>query len=196
MRKKMIRAFLGVYLAVCVTYGVVRGVTAPAIAEDEPMTDVPPEQTTSEPVIEPKTEIEELIDKPVNSQAGSASGEMPSYTYTGRRGRGRGRKSGSFEMEAPAAETNADVPDVPSVPDQSDTEEEAGDGEEKEAGQENATAPAVIPTLEEYLKNLHCGGCGRNCFLLNPHCMRGARKEAQAESAYFQQYSEVTGEGL
>ena len=201
MRKKIIRAFLGVYLAICVTYGVVRGVTVPAIAEDELMTDVPPEQTTAEPIVEPKAEIEDMIETPTPTLTTiltpdvSDSGEA---SYSGRRGRGRGRRGGSFEMgdqtgNASILEAQPQTATAETAREEEPQKEEAED--EKETAQEDASTPAAVPTLQDYLKNLHCGGCGRNCFLLNPHCMRGARKEAQAESAYYEQYGEAVGDG-
>ena len=201
MRKTIIRAFLGVYLAICVTYGVVRGVTTPVIAEDEPMTDVLPEQTTAEPVIEAKAEIEDMIESPtptpVLTPNVSASGEA---SYSGKRGRGRGRRGGSFEMDDPSGETLPYEPGAPAVSSPSVVSSVPEDADEADEGdktsQEDASTPAAIPTLQDYLKNLHCGGCGRNCFLLNPHCMRGARKEAQAESAYYELYSEAAGDGI
>ncbi len=185
MRKKIIRAFLGVYLAVCVTYGVVRGVTAPAMAEDvEPMEEPLP-QTAAEIVPEETAQVEELIE---TAPAGPASGE---FYRSGRSGRGRGRR-GSSEMGAGAeARTAPAVSSVPAAQEEpeEDAEEETGEKEQSD----DAAEPAAIPTLEEYLKNLHCGGCGRNCFLLNPHCMRGARKESRAESAYYEQYGYADG---
>ena len=199
MRKKIIRTFLGVYLAICVTYGVVRGVTTPAIAEDEPVTDILPEQTTAEPVIEAKAEIEDMIETPtptpVLTPDVSASGEA---SYSGRRGRGRGRRGGSFEMgdqtgNASILEAQPQTATAETAREEEPQKEETED--EKETAQEDASTPAAVPTLQDYLKNLHCGGCGRNCFLLNPHCMRGARKEAQAESAYYEQYGEAVGDG-
>ena len=202
MRKRIIRAFLGVYLAICVTYGVVRGVTVPAIAEDELMTDVPPEQTTAEPIVEPKAEIEDMIETPtptlttIPTPDVSDSGEA---SYSGRRGRGRGRRGGSFEMDDLSGETLPYEPAAPAVSSPSVVSSVPEDADEADEGdktsQEGASTPAAVPTLQDYLKNLHCGGCGRNCFLLNPHCMRGARKEAQAESAYYEQYGEAVGDG-
>ena len=52
---------------------------------------------------------------------------------------------------------------------------------------EEYTDPPV-PSLEEYLSGLRCGGCGRGCSLLNPRCMRGARKQSSAESEYYNIY--------
>ena len=199
MRKKVIRAFLGVYIAVCVTYGVVRGVTVPAAAEEvEPLTEPIPQTNTEvistpEPMLEIQPEPTEMSADVM--PAASASGEA---SNSGRsRGRRGGRSRSSTEMydyTVPAAETAEPV--IAPAPAQAD-EPEIGDADEDEEKQsEDASAPAAIPTLEDYLRGLHCGGCGRNCFLLNPHCMRGARKESQAESAYYEQYGESYADGI
>ena len=99
-----------------------------------------------------------------------------------------------YDYAVPAVETAAPV----STPEPAQEEEPESEEEEedKEEQADDASAPAAIPTLEDYLRGLHCGGCGRNCFLLNPHCMRGARKESQAESAYYELYGEPAGDGI
>lgn len=52
------------------------------------------------------------------------------------------------------------------------------------------TQPApTVPTLSEFLSQLRCGGCGRNCSLLNPRCGTGASKAQQAESEYYATYN-------
>lgn len=199
MRTKIIRAFLGVYLAICVTYGIVRGVTSPAAAEEaEPLSEPIP-QTTTEVVPTPEPVLE-LPPEPTETPAEentttSASGEA---SYSGRsHGKHGGRGQSSTEMydyTVPAVETAA--PAVTPAPAQEEKPESEEEEENKEEQADDASAPAAIPTLEDYLRGLHCGGCGRNCFLLNPHCMRGARKESQAESAYYELYGESAGDGI
>jgi hypothetical protein len=52
------------------------------------------------------------------------------------------------------------------------------------------TQPApTVPTLSEFLSQLRCGGCGRNCSLLNPRCGTGASKAQQAQTEYYATYS-------
>ena len=198
MRKKIIRAFLGVYLAVCVCYGVVRGITAPAMAEDAEVLLEPVPQTTSEVIPTPEPELE-ILPEPTGtpvpeSPATSASGEA---SYSGRsRGKhgGHGRSdTAGYAYTAPAATSSA--PESAPVALPAETETEAED-EDRENPSDDAAEPAAVPTLEDYLRGLHCGGCGRNCFLLNPHCMRGARKESQAETAYYGLYGETAGDGV
>ncbi|MDE7227689.1 MAG: DUF4405 domain-containing protein [Treponemataceae bacterium] len=40
------------------------------------------------------------------------------------------------------------------------------------------------PTLEAYLSQLRCTGCGRGCILLNPRCRTGAAQASRTEAAY------------
>lgn len=47
----------------------------------------------------------------------------------------------------------------------------------------------VIPSLSEFLSQFRCGGCGKNCSLVNPRCNVGAQKAQQAESEYYATYS-------
>ncbi|MGN0462552.1 MAG: DUF4405 domain-containing protein [Ruminococcus sp.] len=47
-----------------------------------------------------------------------------------------------------------------------------------------------IPSLEEYLGNLVCDGCGKRCVLLYPRCGRGMEKAYQAEEEYIQMYGD------
>ena len=44
------------------------------------------------------------------------------------------------------------------------------------------------PSLEEYLGNLVCTGCGRHCSLLSPQCGRGEQQAAAAEEKYTAKY--------
>ncbi|WKY48783.1 hypothetical protein Q5O24_05550 [Eubacteriaceae bacterium ES3] len=47
----------------------------------------------------------------------------------------------------------------------------------------------VVPTLNEYLSQLRCGGCGKNCSLINPRCGRGQQKASNAQQEYYATYS-------
>ena len=52
-------------------------------------------------------------------------------------------------------------------------------------------APAEdVPTLEDYLSTLHCGRCGRNCYLSNPHCRTGRGKAETATAEYYAEYGD------
>lgn len=52
-----------------------------------------------------------------------------------------------------------------------------------------AVAVPVVPTLNEFLSQLRCGGCGKNCSLASPRCATGSRKAQQAEAQYDATYS-------
>ena len=129
MRKKIIRAFLGVYLAVCVCYSVVRGIPAPAMAEDAEVLSEPVPQTTSEVIPTPEPELEilpEPTETPVpESPVTSASGEA---SYSGRshgKHGGRGRDdTAEYTFTAPAAETSAPaITSDPAPEEEPDSEE-------------------------------------------------------------------------
>ena len=52
-------------------------------------------------------------------------------------------------------------------------------------------APAEdVPTLEDYLSTLHCGRCGRNCYLSNPRCRTGRGKAETATAEYYAEYGD------
>ena len=157
MRNKVIRAYLGVYIAVCVTYGILRGIVVPAAAEN------------NEVLTEPIPEIVATVEAPEISIETSGSG----------RSRGRHGRRGSTEMYNDTLPSEKII--APAQADEPKTGEKLS---------EDTPASGGTPTLEEYLKSLHCGGCGRNCFLFNPRCMRGARKASKAETAYYAEYGE------
>ena len=46
-----------------------------------------------------------------------------------------------------------------------------------------------VPSLSEFMSQLRCGGCGKNCSLLNPRCGVGNQKAQQAEAEYYATYS-------
>lgn len=46
-----------------------------------------------------------------------------------------------------------------------------------------------VPSLSEYLSQFRCGGCGKNCSLLNPRCGVGNQKAQQTEAEYYAIYS-------
>ena len=179
MRTKIIRGFLGVYLAVCVTYGAVRSLTVAAAAKETEAGENPFPQTTAEIVSAPEPEL-------IMEQETTATETSP---YVANAGHSKGKHGGRGGNSMPSVNEQTSAPTAAAEAESKDEDKE------KSSGDDASEAPAA-PTLEDYLKNLRCGGCGRNCPLLNPHCMRGARKEAQAESAYYQQYSAAYSDGV
>lgn len=98
-----------------------------------------------------------------------------------------GRKSKRSKTASDGSQTDTDTSVQTTVteqtPDESETEKK-----QDETQIEEQTQAADIPSLEEYLGKLRCGGCGHNCSLANPRCMRGARKQSTAKSEYSEMY--------
>lgn len=46
-----------------------------------------------------------------------------------------------------------------------------------------------IPTLEEYLQDLRCTGCGRQCSLISPNCKKGRMQAERAAEEYASMYN-------
>lgn len=53
---------------------------------------------------------------------------------------------------------------------------------------EDAPTEPDIPTLQQFLSNLVCTGCGRRCLLTNPVCGKGRNQQEQAIQEYNQTY--------
>ena len=45
-----------------------------------------------------------------------------------------------------------------------------------------------VPTLEQFLRSMTCGGCRHNCLLVNPRCMKGRAKAESATVEYYETY--------
>ena len=45
-----------------------------------------------------------------------------------------------------------------------------------------------VPTLEQFLQTLSCGGCRHNCLLISPRCMKGRAKAESATVEYYETY--------
>lgn len=100
------------------------------------------------------------------------------------------------------AETPAPVPSATPVPEQEPSAPSSAEPQEEIPAEEPVEEPEEepveyepepepeVPTLEEYLSELYCSGCGRGCSLLNPRCGKGAEQAAQAEAEYYQLYGE------
>ena len=96
----------------------------------------------------------------------------------------KGRRSKTTTAESEADNGTSVQTTVPELqPEESETEKK-----EDETQIEKQTEASDTPTLEEYLSKLRCGGCGHNCSLANPRCMRGARKQSSAKSEYSELY--------
>ena len=45
-----------------------------------------------------------------------------------------------------------------------------------------------VPTLEQFLRSMTCGGCRHNCLLVNPRCMKGRAKAESATVEWYETY--------
>lgn len=60
--------------------------------------------------------------------------------------------------------------------------------------EETPESTPPVPSLQEYLSGLFCGGCGKNCPLLSPRCGRGQELAQTAEEEYYAMYPVSAGE--
>lgn len=180
MKIKVIRTFFGAYLAICITYGALRTVIMPSVKDDNVTSPESIEETT-EPVM---YETEETV-----STTTEPTEEFDDDSFFDGRRRNSWDSEDDEETEVTTRETEAPTTTAEPPQTQKETEEEE-DEEDEEKQTETTSAKASVPTLDDYLRKLRCGGCGRNCSLINPRCMRGARKESQAETEYYELYGQ------
>lgn len=170
MRKKTIAAFAAVYIAICLTYGTVSGLALSKGSDSG--TVIAAEDSSQVHTADPAA-------SPVTSEAPAKTQQQ---TQTGRSRKRKRSKTTSDETQTDT-ETSIQTTVPEQTPDESETEKK-----QDETQIEEQTQAADIPSLEEYLGKLRCGGCGHNCSLANPRCMRGARKQSTAKSEYSEMY--------
>lgn len=161
MRKKTIAAFAAVYIAICLTCGAVNGINFPNSDDSSAI----------------------AVTESTSAQAQTTTTTVTEQQTQNERGR-KGRRSKTTTAESEADNGTSVQTTVPELqPEESETEKK-----EDETQIEKQTQASDTPTLEEYLSKLRCGGCGHNCSLANPRCMRGARKQSSAKSEYSELY--------
>ena len=171
MRKKTIAAFAAVYITICLTYGTVSGLALSKVSDNG--TVIAAEDSSQVQTAAPAA-------SPVTSEAPA---ETQQQTQTGRSRKGKRSKTASGESRAVTEDNTQSGKEIQeSAPDKQTQESE------DETKLEEPTAQPDIPSLEEYLGKMRCGGCGHGCSLLNPRCMRGARKQSTAKSEYSEMY--------
>ncbi len=162
MRKKTLAAFAAVYAVICLTYGAINGSlsAAPDITEDS---------SASESIVQ-------------QTETAAAETTAPEAAA--------GQTTTSAEQPEPETVTTTTATEQTEAPEETpeETVTEQTETEEQEQQIEEYTEAPAVPSLEEYLSRLRCGGCHHGCYLLNPRCMRGARKQSQAENEYYSLY--------
>ena len=206
MKVKIIRAFMAVYLVLSMAYG---GIRAAYLTVKAAMT--PPESTLeqvelaavpsfgAESIPYAPEEMSAVLPSPsIQAEDDPEKTEVPAEIAPA--------EAATAPQEASAAEAEPVFePEPEAEPEaesaaESEAEPEANDTEalieapEEEDDPDEAyleAAPAEdLPTLEDYLSTLHCGRCGRNCYLSNPHCRTGRGKAETATAEYYAEYGD------
>ncbi len=200
MKRKIIQAFLAVYLVVSMAYSGIRTayITVKAAVAPSETAEQQTEQASASFGFDAVPAEPELVSASMPSPVIQAE-DIPEDT-----------PQASEEISSPEEPAAADAPEASpdnesaleeSTPEEVASEEaspeevsafeeapEASESsEEAEASIEEAPAEDV-PSLEEYLSTLHCGRCGRNCYLSNPRCRTGRRKAETETTAYYELY--------
>ena len=218
MKVKIIRAFMAVYLVLSMAYGGIRAayltvkaamtppestleqvelaavpsfgaesipyapeemsavLPTPSIqAEDDPeKTEVPAEIAPAEAATAPQ-EASAAEAEPVFEPEPEAEPETESAAESEAEPEAESAAESEAEPEANDTEALIEAPEEEDDPDEAYLE----------------AAPAEdVPTLEDYLSTLHCGRCGRNCYLSNPHCRTGRGKAETATAEYYAEYGD------
>ena len=205
MKVKIIRAFMAVYLVLSMAYG---GIRAAYLTVKAAMT--PPERTIEEaelaaaPSFGADTipyapeELSAVLPSPSNeTEDDSEETEAPMPETPGESAPSESEPSAPADSAAeaePAAETEPEAEsEAEAEPEEPETEA-LTEAPEEEDDQDEAyleAAPAQdVPSLEDYLSTLHCGRCGRNCYLSNPHCRTGRGKAETATAEYYAEYGD------
>ena len=206
MKVKIIRAFMAVYLVLSMAYG---GIRAAYLTVKAAMT--PPESTLeqvelaavpsfgAESIPYAPEEMSAVLPSPsIQAEDDPEKTEVPAEIAPA--------EAATAPQEASAAEAEPVFePEPEAEPEaesaaESEAEPEANDTEalieapEEEDDPDEAyleAAPAEdVPTLEDYLSTLHCGRCGRNCYLSNPRCRTGRGKAETATAEYYAEYGD------
>ena len=200
MKRKIIQAFLAIYLVVSMAYSGIRAayitvraaVAPPDIAEEQSeqvsasfgFDAVPAEpELVSASMPTPVIQAEDI---PEDMPQASEEVSSPEETAAADAPEASPDNESALEESAPeeVASEEASPEEVSAFEEAPETSE---DSEEAEASIEEAPAEDV-PSLEEYLSTLHCGRCGRNCYLSNPRCRTGRRKAETETTAYYELY--------
>ena len=206
MKVKIIRAFMAVYLVLSMAYGGIRAAYLTVKAAMTPLEStleqvelaaVPSFGAESIPYA--PEEMSAVLPSPsIQAEDDPEKTEVPAEIAPA--------EAATAPQEASAAEAEPVFePEPEAEPEaesaaESEAEPEANDTEalieapEEEDDPDDAyleAAPAEdVPTLEDYLSTLHCGRCGRNCYLSNPHCRTGRGKAETATAEYYAEYGD------
>ena len=173
MRKEILKRFAAGTCSVCMlyafSYSAVEALTSEAAG-------------SAPAVVASATPSATATPAPTQDSASASSDNYPTcdQTYSGKHGRGY---SWSGEAIAPSDSTSGQqISAADSASSQTDSSQTITSGSD-------ATGSSP-PTLNQYLSALRCGGCRRNCLLINPRCMNGRSKAETATTEYYDLYGD------
>lgn len=174
MRNKIIRAFVAVWCAVCLSYVGVRTAVAAftdSVAAASHDGEVAFSTTDQVEVTEQSEQVKPTEQVPSTQQTTSGSSahrESELQTKTNDSSTSMDLLT-QEEQAAPETQDSVQEDTVEAVPEYTVQEEQT----------------AYVPSLSEYLSSFTCGNCRRNCSLDHPRCHNGSRlAEAKAEEYY------------
>lgn len=193
MSRKLIGRMAAGACSICICYGLAVQVLQGKPVEQSVNTAVVQEQLTSEEE-RPSTPSEGTGETPSTEEQ-----KEPEYYYDvphrhrhghGRHGHHEGwTEDGQYPSDAAEQEPSGTAEQKPSDTEESEDKKKTEKKEKDSSGSQQKTAGSGDPpTLSQFLSALRCGGCGHNCSLLNPRCMRGRSKAEAAQAEYAQTY--------
>ncbi|MCI7814020.1 MAG: hypothetical protein MR543_10160 [Robinsoniella sp.] len=193
MKYKIVKSFFGISVALCTLYGSIHKAYftpetyAYSIAAEESSalsqaeTSAPAQSSEDSEVIPSPNFSEE--DTPQNqTDAFSSSRQNSGSNKHAKRGFGSASESASDSSQSLTPEKSGPAESGEQITSPSDS------GNVQDASISEVPSSDDTPSLEEYLSKLRCGGCGRNCTLLNPRCHNGNRKAVAAQEQYYATY--------
>ena len=171
MRTKIIKRFMAGTVGVCFTYALVR-LPFSMISN--------PAQTMTEWTTSPATAAQTTV--PATQPAATAPATQNTTQHA------------IPEPTTVITEPETTVPQTEAITDPVEPEEIITNDYSPENDDENVfvyeqnDTSGDVPTLEQFLRNMTCGGCRHNCLLVNPRCMKGRAKAESATVEYYETY--------
>ena len=203
VKYRVIRAYVFVWLAMCLSYAGVRAALRAMLGMVEASREPTEAESVMQPVVEPEVVTEaatgqaepEVVTEAATGQAepevvaDAPTGQVEPEAVTD-------ATTGQAEPEDSAVPVSADDSAVQPEPDTSDAFEDAeydesiNDGEAlvEDGTSAQQTEVLDIPSLSEYLSWYICGSCRHNCSLANPRCHNGSRLAELKVQEYYELY--------
>ena len=177
VKYRVIRAYVFVWLAMCLSYAGARAALRAMLGMVEASREPTEAESVMQPVVEPEVVTEAATGQAEPEVVADApTGQVEPEAVTD-------ATTGQAEPEDSAVPVSADDSAVQPEPDTSDAfddaeyDESINDGEAlvEDGTSAQQTQVLDIPSLSEYLSWYICGSCRHNCSLANPRCHNGSR---------------------